>query len=96
MHEENDDLSALKNHRSRSALIRKKLNKILIKSSSKNVVVRKGERTILKIPLTIGIGSATAAILINAPLTAIAAIVAMSNDVNINLQQEEEKTNPDL
>lgn len=89
MHKKTNEHNAHKYYRLNSALIRNKLTSILNKSSFQKVIVRKGERTILKVPLTVGIGSATAAILINAPLTAIAAIVAMSNDVNIKLQPEE-------
>ena len=76
----------------RSALIQEKIADLLKQGSFQKVEIKKGKRTIIKVPLTVGIGSATAAILLNAPLTAVAAIVAMSNDVSIKLRTEKQIT----
>ena len=94
MQKKDDKDNAPKYFHSKGAVIRNKFADVLNKGSLQSVIVRKGERTIIKVPLTVGIGSATAAILINAPLTAVVTLVAMSNDINIKLQSEKKSKDP--
>ena len=67
-----------------------KMTKFAKQGSSRKMLIKKGERIILKVPLTVGIGGATAAIFVNAPVTALAALLALSNDVSISFQNEHE------
>ena len=58
---------------------------LMKRGSDRKVTLKKGKRTLVEVPLAVGLGSATAAILMNSTLTAIAALVALSNDVKIEV-----------
>ena len=77
----------------KSSKLRKKVADLIEEGSARRILVKKGKRTLLEIPLVIGLGSASAAILLHAPLTAILAITALSSNVSIVVCRE--KTSPD-
>gem|GEM_PF-6139505 len=64
----------------------------LKRGSDRKVTLKKGKRTLVEVPLAVGLGSATAAILMNSTLTAIAALVALSNDVKIEVSHNNNQT----
>ena len=70
--------------------LKKKIIDLIQEGTARHIVIKREGKSLLEIPLTIGLGSATAAILINAPLTAIIAITAMTSNVKIEVYREKE------
>ena len=67
--------------------LRTKTAKFLKTSSSYKVTLRKKQKPVLELPLAAGIGVVSAAILLHAPITAIAAIAALSSDFKVSIQK---------
>lgn len=74
----------------RSTLISQKLAVLVKEGSSRKISIKKGRKTVVELPLTAGLGGATAAIFLNAPLTAAAAILALSSDISISVNKNED------
>ena len=83
-------INVSKNLKIRGSIFKEKLGNFLKKESSRKVLVKQGKRIIIEIPFSVGLGSAAAAIIINAPITAIAALLALSSDVKFQIQKEKE------
>ena len=68
--------------------LKEKILAIVAEGTARRVIIQKDGKTLLELPLTVGIGGAAAAILIHAPLTAIGAIAALATDVQIIIERD--------
>lgn len=81
----------------KSAQLRTKILELVEEGTTRRIIIEKNGRVLLEIPLAVGIGGAAAAILLHAPLTAVAAIAALATDVKLIVesstdQAEQEST----
>ncbi len=67
-----------------------KVKEIIEEGNARKVSIRKDGRTLIEVPLSVGVGGAAAAVLFAAPLAAISAIAALVTDVDIVVEREEE------
>lgn len=72
--------------------LKEKVKEIIEEGTARRVIIQKDGRTLLELPLSIGLGGAAAAILIHAPLTAVGAIAALATDVQIVVERIEPPT----
>ena len=56
----------------------------------KRVTIMKGEKTLLEIPLTVGVGAGAAALLMNPVLSAVGALAALVSDVTLVVERDAE------
>ena len=57
-----------------------------------NLIIKKDEKTVLELPLTVGVGGVTAAILFAPVLAAVGAFAALVSDVHVIIERETEVT----
>ena len=74
--------------RLKGSQLKEQILALIAEGAARRVLVQKDGKTLLEIPLTVGVGGAAAAILIHAPLTAIGAIVALATDVQVVIERE--------
>ena len=56
----------------------------------KRVTIKKGEKTLLEIPLTVGVGAGAAALLMNPVLSAVGALAALVSDITLVVERDAE------
>ncbi len=66
-----------------------KVREIIEGGNARRVVIKKEDRTLLEFPLSVGVGSATAAILLAPTWAALGAVAALVTDVHIVVEQDE-------
>lgn len=66
-----------------------KVKEVIEKGDARRVSLHKDGRTLIEFPLTIGVGGATAAIVLAPTLAAIGAIAALVSDVEIRIERLE-------
>lgn len=74
-------------------VLKEKVFDLILEGTARHILIVKEDRTLLDIPLMLGIGSTAAAILLHAPLTAILAITALTADIKIVIYKEERPIN---
>ena len=67
-----------------------KVRELIEEGNVRRVSVRKGERTLLEIPLTVGLGAGAGALLFSAPLAALGALAALVSDVTLVVERDPE------
>ncbi len=75
--------------------LKEKVKEIIEEGTARRVIIQKDGRTLLELPLSVGLGGAAAAILIHAPLTAVGAIAALVTDVQIIVERVDPTSTPD-
>ena len=65
-----------------------KVKELIEEGNSRSLQIRKDDRTLMEIPLSIGVGGATAAIFIMPTLAAVGALAALVSDVDIVIERE--------
>ena len=65
-----------------------KVQEIIGEGNARRVIIKKEGRTLLEFPLSVGVGGATAAILLAPQLAAIGALAALVTDVSIFVEHE--------
>lgn len=64
-----------------------KFREIIDEGNARRVSIRKDGRTLMEFPLSVGVGGATAAILLSPTIAAVAAIASLVSDVNIVVER---------
>ena len=67
-----------------------KVRELIEEGNVRRVAIRKGERTLLEIPLTVGLGAGAGALLFSAPLAALGALAALVSDVTLVVERDPE------
>jgi hypothetical protein len=67
-----------------------KVREIVEEGNARRVIIKKDGRNILEFPLSVGVGGATAAILLAPTLAAIGAFAALVTDVQVVVAREKE------
>ncbi|HAY37264.1 MAG: DUF4342 domain-containing protein [Bacteroidetes Order II. Incertae sedis bacterium] len=65
-----------------------KVKELIEEGNARSLQIRKDDRTLMEIPLSIGVGGATAAIFIMPTLAAVGALAALVSDVDIVIERE--------
>ncbi len=68
-----------------------KIKEIIEEGNARRVSIRKDGRTLLEVPLTVGVGGATAAIFFTPVFAAVGALAALVSDVEIVIEREHEE-----
>lgn len=66
----------------------RKVREVIKEGNARRVIVRSKNRTVLDIPLTVGVGGAAAMALLLPTLTAIGVIAAWATDVSVIIEQD--------
>ena len=66
----------------------RKVREVIKEGNARRVIVRSKKRTVLDIPLTVGVGGAAAMALLLPTLTAIGVIAAWATDVSVIIEQD--------
>ncbi len=66
-----------------------KVRELIEEGNVRRIAVKKGERTIFEIPLTVGAGAAAAAVLFNPLLAGLGAVAALVSEVTLVIQRED-------
>ena len=69
-----------------------KIREIVEEGNARRVIVKRGGRTILEFPLSVGAGGTAAALLISPTLAALGAVGALVSDVKIIIERTPEET----
>ena len=66
-----------------------KVRELIEDANVKRVAIVRGEKVLLEIPLTVGVGAGAAALLLNPVLSAVGALAALVSDVTLVIEREE-------
>jgi hypothetical protein len=66
-----------------------KVKEVIEEGNARRLLIRKDDRTLLEIPLSVGVGGATAAVFLLPTLAAVGALAALVSDVDIIIEREE-------
>jgi hypothetical protein len=69
-----------------------KVRDIIEEGNARRIIIKKDEKTVLELPLTVGVGGVTAAILFAPVLAAVGAFAALVSDVHVIIERETEVT----
>jgi endonuclease III len=64
-----------------------KVKEIMEEGNARRVTIRKEGRTLLELPLTVGVGGATAAVFLMPTLAAVGALAALVTDVDVIVER---------
>lgn len=65
-----------------------KVRELIEEGNVRRVSIRKGDRTLLEVPLTVGLGAGAGALLFSAPLAALGALAALVSDVTLVIERD--------
>lgn len=65
-----------------------KVRELIEEGNARHISIRKGKKTLIDIPLTVGVGAGAAAVLIAPVLSAVGALVAVLSDVTLVVERE--------
>jgi len=68
-----------------------KVKEIMEEGNARRVTIRKEGRTLLELPLTVGVGGATAAVFLMPTLAAVGALAALVTDVDVIVERVAEE-----
>lgn len=71
-----------------------KLRELIEEGNVRRVVIKKDERVLFELPLTVGLGAGAAAVLVSPMLAAVGAVAALVSDVTLVVEREQEETPP--
>lgn len=66
-----------------------KVRELIEEGNVRRISLRKGERTLFEIPLTVGVGAGAAALLYNPAIAAVGALAALVTDVTLVIERDE-------
>lgn len=66
-----------------------KVRDLIEDANVKRVAIKRGEKVLLEIPLTVGVGAGAAALLLNPVLSAVGALAALVSDVTLVIERED-------
>ena len=66
-----------------------KVKDVIEEGNARRLLIKKDQRTLLEIPLSVGVGGATAAVFLLPTLAAVGALAALVSDVTIVIEREE-------
>lgn len=69
-----------------------KFREVVEEGNARRISIRKDGRTIMEFPLSVGVGGATAAILLSPTLAAIGAFASLVSDVSIVIERNRPKS----
>ncbi len=64
-----------------------KVREIIEEGNARRIIIKKDDRTVMELPLSVGVGGVTAAIWFAAPLAAVGAFAALVSDVRIFIER---------
>lgn len=67
-----------------------KVKELIQEGNARNVTIRKDGRTLLEFPLSVGVGGASAVILLTPVIAAVGAMAALVSDVDVIVEREPE------
>lgn len=67
-----------------------KVREVIEEGNARRVVIKKEDRTLLEIPLTVGVGAGAAAVVLSPMLAAVGALAALVTDITLVIEHEEE------
>ena len=72
-----------------------KVRELIEEGNVRRIALRKGEKTLLEIPLTVGVGAGAAALLYSPVIAAVGAVAALVSDVTLVVERTSETTGTD-
>ncbi|MEM8559346.1 MAG: DUF4342 domain-containing protein [Bacteroidota bacterium] len=69
-----------------------KVRDLIEEGNVRRIAIKKDERTLLEIPLTVGVGAGAAAVLLTPMLAALGAIAALVTDITLVIERDEPDT----
>lgn len=66
-----------------------KVRDIIEEGNARRIIIKKDDKTVMELPLSIGVGGMTAAILFAPVLAAVGAFAALVSDVRVVIEREE-------
>ena len=73
-----------------------KVRELIEEGNVRRISLRKGDRVLFEIPLTVGVGAGAAALLYNPAIAAVGALAALVTDVTLVIERDEAATAPAL
>lgn len=70
-----------------------RVREIIEEGNARRIVIKKDGRSVMEIPLSVGVGGATAAVLLHPTLAAIGAFASLATDIRILVERRPEETN---
>ena len=67
-----------------------KVRELIEDANVKRVAIMRGDKVLLEIPLTVGVGAGAAALLLNPVLSAVGALAALVADVTLVIEREDD------
>jgi len=71
--------------------VTQKVHEIIREGRARRIIIKKDERILMEIPLTLGIGGTIAAIYLLPTLAALAAIAALLTEVSVIIERDSEE-----
>ena len=66
-----------------------KVRELIEEGNVRRISLRKGDRTLFEIPLTVGVGAGAAALLYNPMIAAVGAVAALVTDITLVVERDE-------
>jgi hypothetical protein len=67
-----------------------RVREIVEEGNARRIIVKKGEDTVMEFPLSVGVGGATAAIMLHPMLAAIGAFASLATDIRLLVERPPE------
>ena len=67
-----------------------KVRELIEEGNVRRIVIKKEERVLFELPMTVGVGAGAAAVLISPVLAALGAVAALVTDVTLVVERDEE------
>jgi hypothetical protein len=69
-----------------------KLREVIEEGNVRRIVLKKDDRVLFELPLTVGVGAGAAAVLVSPILAAVGAVAALVSDVTLVVEREDESS----
>ena len=67
-----------------------KVRELIEEGNVRRIVIKKDERVLFELPMTVGVGAGAAAVLVSPVLAALGAVAALVTDVTLVVERDEE------
>ena len=67
-----------------------KVRELIEEGNVRRIVIKKGDRILFELPLTVGVGAGAAAVLVSPVLAALGAVAALVSDITLEVEREAE------
>lgn len=71
-----------------------KIRDLIEEGNVRRVVIKKDERVLFELPLTVGVGAGAAAVLVSPMLAAVGAVAALVTDITLVVEREDKAEEP--